>query len=171
MQDVGTTMFSGIVIAFISSWLTVQISLHRFRTERWWEKKAEAYSKIIEALHNAKTVSSAYMSTLTDATQLTEEQKKVLSIRNQAATEEILKAMDVGAFLLSEEALDRLWQYQKDAGVAAKEISWDSYLEKDLDATGKGLRDMIIIAKKDLEVSPRFLDFFRRLCRKSDNVV
>jgi len=49
MAEVALSIFTAIVIAAISSWITVQLSLRKFRAERWWERKAEAYSKIIEA--------------------------------------------------------------------------------------------------------------------------
>jgi type I site-specific restriction endonuclease len=153
MEKIAIGILTALIISFISSWITVQLSLRRFRTERWWEKKAEAYSKIIEALHNANAVSSAYMGALEESTQLTEDRKKALSIRNQAAVEEILKAMDVGAFLLSKEALGCLKQYQKGVAIASGQTSWDDYLEKDQAAIEDCLRDMIVIAKKDLEVT------------------
>lgn len=34
------------------SYLTVYFALRRFRSERWWDRKADAYSRIIESLHH-----------------------------------------------------------------------------------------------------------------------
>ena len=38
---------SSLVGSCVGSWLTMRFSLHRFRQERWWDKKAEAYAKLI----------------------------------------------------------------------------------------------------------------------------
>ena len=62
--------------------------------------------------------------------------------------------MDVGTFLLSNEALITLRQYQKDMDKAwqeAKEGPWFEYLETIQNAADKCLKDIIVIAKRDLK--------------------
>jgi hypothetical protein len=39
-----------IIVAVIASWVTVQLSLRQFYTEKWWERKADAYAKVIGSL-------------------------------------------------------------------------------------------------------------------------
>jgi hypothetical protein len=46
MEQIALTIFTGILIAAATSWITVQLSLKRFREEKWWERKADAYSNI-----------------------------------------------------------------------------------------------------------------------------
>ncbi len=45
---------AGVVIAIVSALgsaiVTVHLAFRRFRAEKWWEKKAEAYSRTIDAL-------------------------------------------------------------------------------------------------------------------------
>ncbi len=36
-------IFTGIIIAVVSSWITVQLSLKKFQKEKLWERKLEAY--------------------------------------------------------------------------------------------------------------------------------
>ena len=45
---------SAIVIAVISARVTVHFALKRFYSEKWWERKTEAYTAIIEALHHVR---------------------------------------------------------------------------------------------------------------------
>ena len=66
------TLSTGVVIAAISSWITVQLSLRRFRTERWWERKAEAYERIIGALHDSKVFASRHADAELQKTELPE---------------------------------------------------------------------------------------------------
>ena len=44
----------GIAIAILSSFITVRLSLARFRSEKWWEKKVTSYEKVIEAFYFSK---------------------------------------------------------------------------------------------------------------------
>jgi hypothetical protein len=39
-----------IIVAVIASWVTVQLSLRQFYTEKWWERKADAYAEVIGSL-------------------------------------------------------------------------------------------------------------------------
>lgn len=48
------SLITGIVIALVSAWATVQLSLKRFRDEKWWQKKYDAYENTIESLHQLK---------------------------------------------------------------------------------------------------------------------
>ena len=150
MLDVAIVIFTGIVIAVVSSWITVQLSLRKFRSERWWERKAETYSRIIEALHNSKAFADTYLEAESEGRELEKKDKELLRQRSEAAHEEISKAMDIGAFLLSNKAQARLKQYQKEAEQAGQQQSWFEYLDADWAATDKCLNDMIEIAKHDL---------------------
>ncbi|MFH1768697.1 MAG: hypothetical protein ABH858_06030 [Candidatus Omnitrophota bacterium] len=154
MEKIAIGVFTAIVISFISSWITVHLSLRRFRTEKWWEKKVDAYSKVIEALHNAKAFSTANMSAEENAGKISNSDQTSLRARTCEANEEIFKAMDVGGFLLSKDALSSLKQYRKDATAAEHEQSWYGHLEQDWAATEKCLKDIIEIAKKDLKITP-----------------
>ena len=51
----------GLVIAVVSARVTVHFALKRFYSEKWWERKAEAYSSIIEALHHIRNYADHHM--------------------------------------------------------------------------------------------------------------
>ena len=61
MVETLTKLLVGIVIAAASSWITVQLSRRQFQTNRWWEKKVEAYERVIEAFHTAKLFASEHL--------------------------------------------------------------------------------------------------------------
>jgi hypothetical protein len=153
MEQTAVNVLTAILIAAISAWITVQLSLRRFRTEKWWERKVDAYSRVIEALHNSKAFSDQYLHATYQGRELSEERQAELRLRARAARDDILKAMDVGAFLFSKEALDRLKQYQKDEEDASKHESWHDHLESDWAAANNCLKDIIAISKKDLRTT------------------
>ncbi len=143
-------ILTGILIAASSSWITVRLSLRRFRTERWWEKKVEAYERVIDALHQSKAFSDAHLRAFETGRELPEERDKELRSQSKQAVMEIERAVDVGSFLLGHDALDRLKRFRKEVRSASNEVSWFEYLEADWEATNSCLEDLIIIAKKDI---------------------
>ncbi len=149
MPEIVWQILTGIIIATASAWITVQLSLRRFRTERWWERKVESYTNVIEALHNSKAFASYHLKT--GGREIPEERDKELRSRTREANDEILKATDVGAFSLSEKALTRLRKYNNEEEEASELVDWYGYLVADLEATERCLKDLIEIAKKDLK--------------------
>lgn len=150
LLDVLIVLFTGIVIAAVSSWITVQLSLRRFRSERWWERKVEAYERIIIALHDSKAFADVHLEAEYQRRDIPEETAGELRARSKSAHVEIVKAIDIGAFLLPGEALSRLTQFRRDEANAANSNTWFEYLETDWVATDKCLKDLIQIAKRDL---------------------
>ena len=146
------TILSGVAIAGLSSWITVHLSLKRFRTEKWWEKRAEAYSNLLGAIHDAKAFAENNLEADQRNRELTEEEDKELRSKSKRAEGEIYRAMDVGAFYLSQEAIECLKSYKKQSSEAGKDGSWTLYLIEDLEATDTCLKSMIEIARNDLQV-------------------
>ena len=54
MAVVSRELIQPIFISVLVAIITVKLSLKKFRSEKWWEKKVEVYSKIIDALHHLK---------------------------------------------------------------------------------------------------------------------
>jgi len=151
MTQIITTILSAIFIAAISSWITVQLSLKRFRFERWWERKVDAYSKIIEALHNLKAFSDNHLDALMRGSELSEEKDLELRARSQAARTELDKIVDIGSFLLSDQSFKRIQQFRKERNSLGSSPDWVEYLENDLHITSNCLSDLINLAKEDLK--------------------
>jgi len=142
-------ILAGIVVAIISALTATHLALKRFRTEKWWERKVDAYSRIIEALHNSKTWTEEHLKAAFEEQEIPEEKKNELTARARAAHDEIRKAINVGGFLLSDEALNRLRLFEKES--SKRHETWFDYLESDLSVTDACLNDIIEIAKNDLK--------------------
>ncbi len=145
-------IFSGLGIAIVTSWVTVYFSLQRFRDEKWWEKKAETYSSLLSALHDSKSFAEVNLESEKHHKELTKLQDSELRIKSREAEAKIYKEMDVGAFYLSNKAVDRLDMYKKQISSAASINSWTQYLLDDLEATNSCICDIIEIAREDLRV-------------------
>ena len=130
----------------------MHLSLRRFRTERWWEKTADVYSNLLGAIHDAKAFSEEYLAAEYRNRRLSDEEDKVLREKYRQSESVIYRAMDVGSFYLSQEAIDCLKTYRKESSSAIQEDSWQMYLQADLDATNRCLHSMIEIARRHLKV-------------------
>lgn len=151
MEIIGT-IIGGIVIAAVSSWITVQLSLRRFRQEKWWERRVDAYERVLEALHHSKAFSEVHLNATYESREVPDDRDEELREKSREASREIERATDVGGFLLGDEARKRLKQYQEEAKDAAQTSMWFDFLERDFSVTNSCLRDMIEIAKRDLNI-------------------
>ncbi len=152
MPDALITALTGILIAVVSSWVTVQLSLRKFRTEKWWERRADAYASVIEALHNSKEFSVQHLRAEERGREISEDRDAELRVQATAASEEIRRVANIGSFFLSDQAMVRMARFQKEEDEASDAMDWIEYLEGDWKAVSTCLDDMIAIAKADLKV-------------------
>ncbi|RUO71653.1 hypothetical protein [Idiomarina ramblicola] len=150
-----SSILAGIVIAGVTAFITVNLSLKRFREERWWERRAAAYENVIEALHHSKAFSGVHMDAELERRKVPEERDKELRAKSAQAHREIDRATDMAGFLLGCEARDRLRKYHQDTSDAGRADSWHEYLQLDWDVTNSCLKDLIEIARKDLKTGAR----------------
>ena len=161
MIDPILAIATAIVIAVISSWVTAYFSLRRYHSERWWDRKADAYMAVIEALYHSKAYSEENLNAEMRGRELAQERDKELRTRSRKANDEIHKAIDMGSFLLSEKAMKRLKRYKKEESRASEEHTWFEHLDADLAATASCLKDMVEIAGRDLRPKNKFFGWLR----------
>src|SRR6266436_7586330 len=94
-----TQSISNIVIGLISgglsTWITYRLAFRRFRAEKSWERRADAYSRIIEALHNLQKYPDTHINYLWKHSEAPTEKDEALRKAAETATDEILRAVDV----------------------------------------------------------------------------
>ena len=142
-----------LVIAGFSAWIAVQLALRRFRAEKLWEKRAMAYERLIETIHNAKRFSSEHLEAYYENKELSEDTKSELQKVSRQAEAEIWKATDIGSFLLSESVLDIVKRYRTELGDTKGIQMWHDYLEHDYEVTDRCLKTVIAEAKRHLEIA------------------
>jgi hypothetical protein len=88
--------------------LTLRLGLNKFRSEKWWERKAAAYVAIIEALHGMQAYTKAMIDEAGSDYELSDEYKTSLSDASMAGEVEIRKAATIGPLLMSNHAAEIL---------------------------------------------------------------
>lgn len=147
-----STVLPSLVVGVCTAIITVRLSLRKFHAERWWERKADAYSRIVEALHSVMDYWSARLREEQTGRQLDEEREKRLSEDYDRAAQELNKATRVGAYLISEDVADSLRRLQKRPRLDPSNCAWFEIYEEEYDAHDKALTELRKLAKKDLGV-------------------
>lgn len=130
MSDFASHLITALVSGVVSAWLTYILAWRRFRTEKWWERRADAYEKIIDALHTAKRFSDVHLERLMRGTEPAPDEVTKLREQSKAGHDYILRAIDTGRLTLPGEALQRLNEYSKESAANNSE-DWHSYLVSD----------------------------------------
>jgi hypothetical protein len=140
---------TGLASGGLSAWITYQLAFRRFRAEKWWERRADAYSGIVEALHNSLIFADTHINYMQKGSEVPPEKDAALRKAAQAGHDEILRAVNVGKLFLSSAALNRLTRFLEESENINAEM-WSDYLEEDYGLTNTCLNEFAQLARDDL---------------------
>ena len=147
-----STVLPSLIVGVCTAVITVRLSLRRFHAERWWERKADAYSRIVEALHGVMEYCSARSHEDRTGRETSEEKKRQLLDDYNRAIHELKKATGVGAYIISDAVAVALARLEARPRLDPKECAWFELFDADYDAYKKTLAEIRELAKKDLRV-------------------
>jgi hypothetical protein len=150
--DIVKALIPGIIIAALASFLTVRLAIRRFHEEKWWEKKQEIYSRLLETLHHLKNYAAEHYEGQCDPNYITDEKRKELERDWKKFSREFAKLLDLASFHLSSEAVAVLDEYEKKKAEARKSDDIFEWIDGDLAAVSECLEKLKKAAKRDLEV-------------------
>ena len=139
----------GLLTAVFAAMLSARWAVRRAYQEKWWEKKHQAYSEIIESLHDhlrhADLCAQEYMSDRSD-----EAKSKEFAARSSEAHWRIKKAIDMGSLMITSEAIDIL-----KALYSRKRLKWEEnspldIYDEDCDHYRKAIQAICKIARHEL---------------------
>lgn len=140
---------TGLASGSLSAWITYRLAFDRFRAEKWWERRADAYSGIVEALHNSLTFADTHIASMQRGGEVPPEKDAAVRKAAQAGHDELLRAVNVGKLFLSSAALSRLTRFLEESENIKAEM-WTDYLEKDYHLTNTCLSEFAQLAREDL---------------------
>lgn len=150
MLELFLKAISAIIIASASSWITVHLSRNKFRSERWWERKVLAYERVIDAFHSSKKFYSEHIRAEELQLEMDDERRAELKDMARKARDDILRASDIGSFILSENALSILAKYEAESENMPRKDSWYEYLDCSWGITNGHMKKFIAAANADL---------------------
>lgn len=143
-------LISGIPIAALSAWLAVRFALKRFQSEKWFERRLEAYTRVIEALHYMKHCTDRQLRAAQRGYEIPEQDEAELVSTYRKGLADIRRLTDMGALIFSAEAVAILEALNDDLAVTSDEQSGWENLEEEGAAIDKCLLEIRGIAKRDL---------------------
>ena len=148
MDTVLIGFFSGLAGSVLGAWL----ALTRYRLEKWWDKKAETYITIFNALNEIRAEAEMLVrETYTDVGEpnpLREAFRK--SVRDALTL--IEKQTRVGSLILSERAVSDLKVLLKELDDASRFSDWNQFVDARWNALTKAIDNLQISARSDLKV-------------------
>lgn len=152
LQYLAPQIFVSAITAIIASFFMSRFALRRFYSEKWWEKKAEAYSAILESLHYMKRDFDEEITAAMREHDIPDDRKAELRAKHDEARDEMAKRTDIGEFVLSDEAVAELSDFRKAlARAGGATNSWTVYIGDSQEAIRSTLKRMRRIAKVDLK--------------------
>ena len=95
-------VLQGLAIAVVAAVVTVRLAIGRFRQERWWERRVDAYTAVLDALHRVERYWSQEVTRHMQAAKSERSESDLQKIHDAYA--EIDKATDLSCLFMSDEA-------------------------------------------------------------------
>lgn len=151
MENILYQIATGLLISVVTAWITVQLSLRRFRSERLWERKVNAYERIFESLHHLKTYCDGHLKAEECGSKLDIDREQELYGNFKLALEEINKYRDVGSFLIAESAVERLKHFEKELEMSYEGKTIYEIADNQYGYVTSCIKDINVIARSDIK--------------------
>ena len=160
------------ILAFITSIIGLIISgynarFRRYALEKWWEKKYDAYSNIIDALSDMVEYYRRNIAAEEEGYTISETVRKTLQKQWTNAIHKVNKVTSMGAFLISSDAEETLRQFRKDFSNVNSQNWYENY-SNEWDLAEKCLKELTIIARKDLDINTKNTIAKRKIYKKKN---
>ncbi|KRG87986.1 hypothetical protein ABB34_02475 [Stenotrophomonas daejeonensis] len=144
-------LVAGLLLALFAAWIAVWLTRNKFRSERWWEKKAAAYERVIDAFHKAKRYDDEHLRAEELDIAFDDARKAQLNAGAAEARDEILRSADIGSFILSPKALEILSKYKDASENMPRQESWYEHLDMSWSIANDHMKQFVAEAKADLK--------------------
>lgn len=149
MSNLWVQLLPGVVSAVIASYLAARWSMKRLYSEKWWQRKEQAYSDIIEALYDLLQYCEFKKEDYGDREE--SDKMKEIAEKYTSAYWKVKKATTIGAFSLSEDATRILRELNERPKLEWYENpSWEIY-EHDYKFYAEALEKLVSAANNDLK--------------------
>jgi len=95
-------LIPALVVSVTTAIITVRLSLKQFHSQRWWEKRAEAYSKIMEQLSYLVYYHQEWIDEDLGLSKMSGDKKQELWERYSKIKEELTRVAAMGSYIVSE---------------------------------------------------------------------
>jgi len=152
LADSAKVIVPGIVVAVVASLVTVRLSIRRFHAEKWWERKEEAYSNLIDIMYSLKDYTTKHLVHEEDPERFTKGEREIWESEWREFGKRYARARSLASMHLSKDAMAVLKTYEDEKARASENDDVYRWMDDDLSACTKCLEALIAAAKADLGV-------------------
>lgn len=102
-----------LIVSIFTAYLTVQFSIKKFRTERWWEEKVKVYNQILESLAHIRRFNYEIYNAEENGKSIPKSLGNELAKKAATGLNEIKRIEATGALIIDRKVTDRLTQFVK----------------------------------------------------------
>lgn len=146
------SILSAFLIAILTSWGTVYFALKQFYSERWWVRKDEAYTAIINALSDLVSYYEAFYDETIGIKKISKERREEMNEISKKGHAILKRATNIGAFVISKEAELALKRYWQEPEEKHDPNDWLWVIEHDYTKSQIVLKELVECARKDLRI-------------------
>lgn len=152
-----------ILLIVIGSIVTIHFSLSRFYTEKWWEKKADAYTEIMELLYNYQLYVEKEIYDIQSNQKIEQDIDENVWTKKDInhAHRKIEKIITIGTFVVSEEIIGVIKELMSELHKAKDEETYLEYLFSKDAALHKAIGKYRDYAKQDLKINKYWPYWYR----------
>jgi hypothetical protein len=150
--DVVATLSTSIATAVVTAVVTVRLSVRQFKSERWWERKVDAYTRIVEAIQSMYRAASEEFDASVSGRELQKDYSDRLWAGWNSGRDELQRAIGYGSLVISSETYRALMTLEDALDAGRREPSWTERLDAYAAALAECLGEVRRLAAKDLGV-------------------
>ena len=102
-QGILIALLPSLLVSVVTAWVTVRLSLREFRLRWWWERKADAYSRIVEQLSTMEFCLRGMWDDYVGSRVLQDEERTQLYHEYKSTRKELIKVAAAGAYIISKD--------------------------------------------------------------------
>lgn len=141
-----------LVITMFAAFLGAWIAIVRFRNERWWEKKAEAYIALVEALHEMSMPTAEIFDAGSRGQDISPEWETELWASYKIAKRKVWMIADTADFIISPEVFSAIQEMRGALSDAQNAHDFYTHLDETGRAVDQCLQTVKAIGAKELGV-------------------
>lgn len=144
-------LFTAIVVSIITSMLSVHLAMRKYRTEKWWDRKAECYIETVNSMNDIIRFCDSYLAEL-DGAEITASTREELEKKFHSGKMLLETQTNIGRLLISEGAYKDLLSLDRALSKAEREEDIIQKMAGIRVETEDHLCSFILHAKNDLSV-------------------
>jgi hypothetical protein len=140
-----------VTASFIATWIAAQLALGNFYRERIWERKADAYTKVFEALHDIERWHSKHLDAAMEGRDIPEQRRLELQRDANKAEQDLERTLAGQVWILPPAFYNRSLRLTDDLQKSAiEEKEWVPFLERSIHSISETTRYLKGLVRSDL---------------------